>query len=119
MLGRPYTVKGEVIHGNARGRTLGFPTANIVPDVLLPCFGVYQTEVRFDGNCYAGLSDVGVRPTVANDTVARVETFLTDFSGDLYGKRIEISFLRFLRAEKKFSSADELKEQIALDLKQI
>lgn len=119
MLGRYYAVKGEVIHGDARGRTIGIPTANVIPCVLLPRFGVYKTEVRFDGRVFKGLSDVGVRPTVTGDNTPRIETHIPDFSGDLYGKQIEISFLSFLREEKKFSSLDELRAQIALDIQKL
>lgn len=116
MLGHPYTVSGTVTHGKAMGRTLGFPTANVVPTVFLPRHGVYKTTVEVDGISYTGLSDVGVRPTVENTCDARVETFLKDFTGDLYGKTLKISFLSFVREEKRFSSPDALKEQIARDL---
>lgn len=119
MLGHPYTVSGTVTHGKAMGRTLGFPTANVVPTVFLPRHGVYKTTVEVDGIFYTGLSDVGVRPTVENTCDARVETFLKDFTGDLYGKTLKISFLSFLREEKRFSSPDALKEQIARDLQNL
>ena len=117
MLGRPYTVSGTVSHGKEMGRTLGFPTANIAPETLLPRHGVYKTAVELDGTLYTGLTDVGVRPTVEGDGCARVETFLQGFSGDLYGKTLKISFLSFLREEKKFASVSKLQAQIAEDLK--
>ncbi len=116
MLGRPYTVKGKVTHGKAMGATLGFPTANIRPETLLPRLGVYKTEVKVDGVSYAGLSDVGVRPTVEGGGEVRVETFLPHFSGDLYGATLSVSFLSFLREEKRFASTDELAAQIRRDL---
>ena len=116
MLGHPYYVSGTVTHGKAVGRLLGFPTANIVPKTLLPRYGVYKTEVVIDGGRYMGLCDVGVRPTVENTSDARVEVFLKDFTGDLYGKTLKISFLSFVREEKRFSSLEALKEQIAHDL---
>jgi riboflavin kinase/FMN adenylyltransferase len=119
MLGRPYTVSGHVAHGKAMGRVLGFPTANISVSTLLPRYGVYKTCVTVDGVSYAGLSDVGVRPTVEGAGLPRIETFLRDFSGDLYGKTLSVSFLSFLREEKKFSSPQELTEQIARDLENI
>lgn len=119
MLGKPYTVSGIVIHGAARGRTLGFPTANIRPASLLPRNGVYKTEVLIDGKAILGLSDVGTRPTVDGTGGVRVETFLPDFSGDLYDKRISVAFLSFLREEKKFDSLAQLQAQIALDLKKL
>ena len=115
MLGHPYTVTGAVTHGKAVGRILGFPTANIRPENLLR-YGVYQTEVEIDGRRYRGLSDVGVRPTFEGENEARVETFLKDFSGDLYGKTLKISFLSFLREEKRFASLEDLKAQIAKDI---
>lgn len=119
MLGRPYTVSGEITHGRALGRSLGFPTANFTPTTLLPRHGVYKTEVFLDGERYTGLTNVGVRPTVGGRSGARVETFIKDFSGDLYGRTLSVSFLSFLREEKQFSSIDELKAQIALDLQQL
>ena len=119
MLGRCYSVKGEVVHGEARGRTIGVPTANVIANVLLPRFGVYKTEVRFDGKVFTALSDVGIRPTVTGDALPRIETHIPDFSEDLYGKQIEISFLSFLREEKKFPSLDALRAQIALDIQRL
>ena len=116
MLGRPYTVTGTVSHGKAAGRTLGFPTANIRTETALPRFGVYKTAVTVDGVRYTGLTDVGVRPTLEDAGETRVETFLCDFSGDLYEKEIAVSFLAFLREEMHFSSSEELMRQITRDL---
>ena len=116
MLGAPYALSGRVTHGRALGRSLGFPTANITPSATLPRHGVYKTEVTLDGERYSGLSNVGVRPTVGGKSGARVETYIKDFSGDIYDKTITVSFLSFLREEKRFSSIEELKEQIARDL---
>ena len=119
MLGHPYTVTGEVTHGRAIGRSIGFPTANITPKTLLPRHGVYKTEVRLDGTCYTGLTNVGVCPTVNGENGARVETFIKDFSGDAYGKSLSVSFLSFMREENRFASIDELKAQIAQDLQKL
>lgn len=116
MLGAPYTVTGTVTHGKSVGRTLGFPTANIRVGTVLPRFGVYKTRVQIDGVLYDGLTDVGVRPTAEASGEVRVETFLRDFTGDLYGKTLAVSFLSFVREEKRFSSLDELTAQIARDL---
>lgn len=116
MLGHPYYVSGTVTHGKAVGRALGFPTANIVPKTLLPRYGVYKAEIVIEDRRYMGLCDVGVRPTVENTSDARVEVFLKDFTGDLYGKTLKISFLSFVREEKRFASLEALKEQIARDL---
>lgn len=117
MLGHPYTVSGAVTHGKAFGRVLGFPTANVCPQTLLPRFGVYRTRVEIDGVFYRAVSNVGVRPTVEKTKDARIETFLHGFDGDLYGKTLKISFLSFVREEKQFASQEELKAQISLDIK--
>ena len=116
MLGAPYTVRGTVTHGKSVGRTLGFPTANIRVETACPRFGVYKTRVRIDGALYEGLTDVGVRPTAEASGEVRIETFLRNFTGDLYGKALDVSFLSFVREEKRFSSLDELTAQIARDL---
>lgn len=119
MLGHPYEVVGTVSHGKAAGRTLGFPTANIRPETALPRFGVYKTAVTVDGVTYAGLSDVGIRPTLEDAGEARIETFLRGFSGDLYEKEIHIAFLSFLREEMHFASPEALARQIGEDLKHL
>ncbi|MBE6655458.1 MAG: riboflavin biosynthesis protein RibF [Ruminococcaceae bacterium] len=119
MLGHPYTVSGTVTHGRTVGRTLGFPTANVAPLTMLPRHGVYKTSVEVDGILYKGVSDVGVRPTVEEGGEERVETFLKDFSGDLYEKTLKISFFSFLREEKRFSSLAELKAQLSKDIQDL
>ena len=119
LLGRPYSVTGEVSHGKGAGHLFGFPTANVAVPTLLPARGVYETRVTVDGESYVGLSDVGIRPTVENGGEERVESFLLDFSGDLYGKRITISFLRRLRDEKRFENPEALRTQIEKDVKTI
>ncbi len=119
MLGHPYTVSGKVTHGRMLGRSLGFPTANVSPKTLLPRHGVYLTAVELDGTLYRGLSDVGVRPTVEGAGHARVETFLKDFSGDLYGRTLKISFLSFLREERRFDSLEGLQAQLAKDIQNL
>jgi riboflavin kinase/FMN adenylyltransferase len=119
LLGEDYFVLGEVVHGNALGRTVGMPTANIVPpqDKLLPCFGVYATTIKVDENCYKGVTNVGVKPTVGADRPT-VETTLFDFEGDLYGKEIQVTFRDFLRTEKKFDTLQQLQEQMKRDRQQ-
>ncbi len=116
MLGHPYTVSGTVSHGRAIGRSIGFPTANITTPLFLPRFGVYKTRATVDGASYTGLTNVGVRPTVEGAGEVRVETFLPDFSGDLYEKSLHIAFLAFLREERHFDSLDALQAQIAKDI---
>ncbi len=119
MLGRPYTVRGEVSHGKSVGRAFGFPTANLAVSTLLPAYGVYETRVTVDGVAYAALSDVGVRPTVEAKGEARVESFLLDFEGDLYGRTLSVSFLRRLRDEMRFDGVEALRAQIEKDVKSI
>lgn len=112
MLGRPYEVSGTVIEGRKLGRELGFPTANVrLGDLQAPKDGVWAVEV--DGR-YRGVANLGMRPTVGGDEKL-LEVHIFDFSGDLYGKTLRVKFLRFLRGERKFSSIEELREQIAKD----
>jgi riboflavin kinase/FMN adenylyltransferase len=116
MLGRPYSVSGPVVEGRRLGRTIGFPTANIATaDAQLPPDGVWTVRVRFaDHSVKNGVANLGTRPTV--DGVGRsLEAHLFDFSGDLYGREIELEFLHFLRPEKKFAGLEALKQQIAAD----
>jgi len=116
LLGDPYFVRGEVVHGNALGRTIGMPTANLLPgeQKLLPVYGVYATRVEVEGKTYGGVTNVGVKPTIGADR-ANVETTLLDFEGNLYGKQMTVYFLDFLRPEQRFDSLDELKAQILRD----
>ncbi len=118
FLYKPFSFCASVIQGDKRGRTIGFPTVNQrYPEELVNLkFGVYKTKVLFDGKCYDGITDIGKRPTFLTDYIIS-ETYIEDFSGDLYGKDLRIVPLRFLREEKKFSSIEELKEQILNDIK--
>ena len=104
------------MHGNALGRTIGMPTANLLPgeQKLLPVYGVYATRVEVEGKTYGGVTNVGVKPTIGADR-ANVETTLLDFEGNLYGKQMTVYFLDFLRPEQRFDSLDELKAQISRD----
>lgn len=113
LLGRPFAIDFAVQHGNQLGRKLGFPTANqpIDPVFAAPKFGVYATRVIIDGKAHAAVTNVGVKPTVGSDIVA-AESYILDWSGDLYGKRVETQFLSFLRPEQKFDSLEELKSAI-------
>jgi riboflavin kinase/FMN adenylyltransferase len=116
LLGRPHTIHGEVTHGDKRGRTIGFPTANIyLKQHLEPARGVYAvTAVLPDGARVGGVANIGQRPTVGG-TESRLEAHLFDFAGDLYGAEVTVALHHFLREEKKFGSFDELKVQIARD----
>lgn len=118
LLGRPYFIRGEVVAGDYRGRQLGFPTANVTPDAraLAPALGVYAGYARILGSeRYGACTNVGVAPTF-DRREAKVEAHLLDYEGDLYGKVVDVSFVEHLRAEKRFSGIDELKEQIARDV---
>lgn len=115
FLGHPYVLSGTVRHGRGIGRTQLFPTVNLAPQEgkLLPCYGVYATRVLLaDGRAFTGVTNVGVRPTVGGEGVT-VETYLLDFSGDLYGQTLRVEFYRFLRPEQRFSSTQELHDRIA------
>jgi riboflavin kinase/FMN adenylyltransferase len=118
MLGRDYTVTGVVLEGRKLGRTLGFPTANLLTaDEQLPPDGVWAVRARVGERWYPGVANLGRRPTVAAPDAPRLlETHLFDFDGDLYGTTLEVGFERFLRAEEKFATLDELKEAIARDV---
>ena len=123
LLGAVYSIEGTVTHGNRIGGSrLGFPTVNLMVPAgkLLPRFGVYATTVELpDGREYRGITNVGDNPTVEGDRlghIARIETFLIDFSGDLYDKTVTVRFRDFLRPEKKFADLDALKAQIAKDI---
>ncbi|MEW6770562.1 MAG: bifunctional riboflavin kinase/FAD synthetase [Bacillota bacterium] len=111
---------GTVVAGENRGAKMGFPTANLeVEDrILVPANGVYAVKVRADGEAFSGVANIGVCPTFAGNTSRRrrIEVFLFDFCGDLYGKRLEVSFTKRLREERRFESAAELIEQIQRDV---
>ncbi|MEQ9500846.1 MAG: bifunctional riboflavin kinase/FAD synthetase [Deltaproteobacteria bacterium] len=116
LLGRDFALAGTVVEGDKRGRTIGFPTANLNPDSeLLPANGVYATRVRLEGKLHDAVTNVGVRPTF-DGTRPTVETFLLDWSGDLYGRRIEVDFVARLRDERRFDGIDALKAQLARDV---
>lgn len=119
LLGRPYAVFGEVMHGKKLGRTLGFPTMNLIPSAekLLPAYGVYATRTKVDGQWVSGITNIGLRPTVDSDKQVSVETHLFEYEGDLYGKQVEVQFLHFLRPERKFANVEALKAAMFEDLK--
>lgn len=108
-------IRGEVIRGAQLGRKMGFPTANIDAKELTDIEnGVYASLVEYDGRRYAAMSNIGLRPSV-DGTTRLLETHLFDFCGDLYGQEIEVRLLRKIRNEKRFSSIDELREQLERD----
>lgn len=115
LLGRPWFVRGEIVHGDKRGRDLGYPTANmhLARDCRLR-FGIYAVRIRIDGLWHDGVASFGSRPTF-DDGAPRLETFVFDFSGDLYGKVVDVAFVAFLRGEAKFDSLDALIAQMDAD----
>ena len=142
MITLPYTIKGRVRHGKELGRTIGMPTVNLVPDAdaFIPGsaatapdndkkssaglsrsdFGVYYSEIEFDGIKYRGVTNIGIRPTVTAGREAKpavtIETFIFDFEGDLYDRDITVTLLAFRRPEQRFSSVEELSAQMHKDM---
>jgi riboflavin kinase/FMN adenylyltransferase len=124
MLDRAYSIRGRVVQGDQRGRTLGFPTANLEPEnEILPGAGVYAGRSLFidEGSPERGVElpaviNIGTRPTFEGDGRMHTEAHLIDFKGDVYGRRVEMSFLTRLREERRFSDVDALREQIASDV---
>ena len=119
-LGRPWEIRGTVVHGDKLGRVLGWPTANIwIGRHLEPARGVYAVTVALpDGREAKGVANVGRRPTLGGDPETRLETFIFDFAGDLYGREIGVRLIRFLRPDAKFAGLDELKDAIARDVEE-
>lgn len=117
LLGRPYVLTGYVAPGKHRGAKLGFPTANLYFDIQrkLPRFGVYATFVEVDGLIYQGVTSVGIRPTFDDGRFPSVETLLLDFDADIYGKLIQVKFVKFLRDEIKYDQIEDLIDQIEQD----
>jgi riboflavin kinase / FMN adenylyltransferase len=121
MLGRLYGVKGEVIHGDGRGKDLGIPTANLQvwPERLLPANGIYATWVVRGNERLASVTNVGVRPTFDDHTnLPRIEAFILDFNQDIYHEQIEVEFVEYFRPEIRYTSIDDLMEQIHKDIEQ-
>jgi riboflavin kinase/FMN adenylyltransferase len=117
MLGRPYGVEGRVVRGDERGRTLGFPTANVQPqNRVIPRHGVYVTATLIEGTWRRSVTNVGTRPTFESDAAPSVETHVMNWQGDLYGDVVRVRFLHRLRAERKFASVAQLKTQIEQDV---
>jgi riboflavin kinase/FMN adenylyltransferase len=118
LLGRPYTLRGTVVAGDRRGRLLGYPTANIELDSqkkLIPDNGIYFVKVDVGGDTYFGMASIGVRPTFPSTGKRTIEVHILDFDDDIYGSDIQIGFLRRMRNELKFNSAEELIQQMHKD----
>lgn len=121
LLGHPYLIMGRVMHGKALGRTVGMPTANLGVSQYkqLPSYGVFGTLSEIDGKILKGLTNIGLRPSVDNYNYVTIETFLLDFSGDLYDKTIALEIHAFIREIKKFNNLDEVKAQVSKDIESI
>ncbi|MGE5614533.1 MAG: bifunctional riboflavin kinase/FAD synthetase [Bacillota bacterium] len=119
LLGRHYSITGEVADGAHMGRRIGFPTANLHPEeyLVMPRNGVYITRTLYNGEFYGSLTNIGVKPTFGGESKTSVETHILDFDRDIYKSDIEVFFLARLRNEKKFGSAAELSVQIARDIR--
>ncbi|MBQ9112099.1 MAG: bifunctional riboflavin kinase/FAD synthetase [Clostridia bacterium] len=117
LLGRPYSLTSVVVDGQHLARRLGFPTVNTIPEsgILLPKNGVYASRIRFDGEERFGITNVGIRPTVDTNILC-AETHIFDFDGDLYGKRITVEFIEFIREETRFPDVDVMADQVKNDI---
>lgn len=118
LLGYHYGVNGVVERGERLGRTLGFPTMNVLwpQEKILPPLGVYVSRVSIDGNWYQGITNVGVKPTVSDSGRMLAESYLFDYSGDAYGKKVRVELLKFHRPEIKFQSIEAMKERVKKDI---
>ena len=118
LLGRPYRLTGVVVAGNRLGRTIGFPTANMKlyePLMLIPKNGVYHSRVQVLGKDFDGMTNIGIRPTVSDQKILTIETYILDFDEMIYGLDITVDFLSRIRDERKFGSMEELREQLRND----
>lgn len=118
FLGEPYMIMKEISSGAQLGRTIGFPTANQLfsKGQLVPAYGVYASRTLYEGKWYPSMTNIGIKPTVSYGGAPLAETYISGFSGDLYGKTVQVVLLDFIRPEKRFSNLDELKQQIRRDV---
>ena len=121
MLGYNFVIEGNVEYGEQLGRQIGFRTANLLypPELIELPFGVYATNTIINGKSYKGITNFGIRPTVSTANHCTVETHILDFDKNIYGQKIRVEFLKMIRHEKKFSSIEELKNQIKDDINSI
>ena len=118
LLGRPYPLRGIVVHGDKKGRGIGYPTANIWVEnkrKVIPKNGVYAVQVAFEGRKYGGMMNIGVRPTVTRSAELRIEVNIFDFDQEIYGRELKVYFYDRIRDEQKFQGLDHLKAQLAQD----
>lgn len=121
MCGRFFSIESTVVHGNRIGRTLSFPTINQSLDTncLAPRFGVYASRTHVGDKSFPSITNIGIKPTVSSESSVLAETYIFDFDGDLYGAKITVELMFFVRPERKFSSTDELKFAIETDIKTV
>ena len=121
MLGRPFSMTDEIVHGKHLGHTIGFPTINFIApeDKILPPNGVYATTVNFDGRCLPSITNVGTRPTFDDGEFRTVETNIFDFDEDIYGRIVRVDFYKFIRPERRFESAEDLSKEIAANVVEV
>ncbi len=120
MLGQPYMIRGEVVHGRKIGRTIGMPTTNLIPpsNKLLPPCGVYTSKTLINGVRYPGVTNIGYKPTVGAEEHLGVETYIFDYNNYLYGEIIEVELYSNMRPELKFGTLEELTQRMALDIRE-
>lgn len=120
LLGHPFKIEGQVVAGEQRGRTIGYPTANLVilPEIVAPADGVYAVKVHTLRGIYTGIANIGTNPTF-NGSQHRLEVYIFSFKEDLYGKKIGVEFIEYIRGEKKFANAEKLVEQIRRDINRV
>ncbi|MDF2822455.1 MAG: hypothetical protein K0R15_2903 [Clostridiales bacterium] len=118
LLGSPYSIVGVVLHGRKLGRTIGVPTTNLIPseEKLLPPSGVYISKTVINDSEHMGITNIGYKPSVGSTEFKGVETYMFDFDGDVYGKEIEVKILKYLRPEINFTTMEDLKNQIRIDI---
>lgn len=119
LLGYDFHFDGEVIHGNAIGKTLSFPTINqhFEKRQVVPRFGVYASMAEIEGKLYPSITNIGIKPTIGSESVPLAETYIIDYDNDLYGKSVTVYLKRFIRPERKFSGLPELKGQLSEDVR--
>jgi riboflavin kinase/FMN adenylyltransferase len=120
LLGRWYSVIGEIVHGDGRGNHIGIPTANIEPwsEKLIPGIGIYAAYAEWNGRFYQAVVNIGLRPTFySKPTRQTIEVHLLDFNQDIYGSRLNLNFVKRIRDEMKFNSAEELMQKIRCDIR--
>ena len=113
----PIFLEGEVVHGKALGRTVGMPTANLNVDTTsLPEAGVYATKIEVEGHVYDSVTNIGKRPSVDESDLVTVETYILEFSGEIYGKTVKLEICKFLRPVMRFENLEEVRKQVEKDI---